>query len=128
MNSLLALLTGAGFGGLALHALDPQMGRRRRAVARDKMTKIQRKAGDAASVTARDLRNRTWGTLAEGRARLTERHVPDEDLQERARSEIGFLVRYPSFIDVLARDGIVTLSRHALNDECEQLAEGIRSL
>jgi BON domain len=128
MNSLTVLLTGAGIGGLAMYELDPEMGRRRRAFARDKMIKIQRKAGDAAAVTARDLRNRTLGSIAEGRARLTERHVPDDELQGRVRSELGFLVRYPSFVEVAVREGVVVLSGQALSDESEQLIEGVRSI
>jgi len=128
MNFLTALVAGAGIGGLAMYELDPEMGRRRRAVARDKMIKLQRKAEDAAGVTARDLRNRTLGSLAEGRARLMERHVPDDDLRERIRSEFGFLVRYPSFLDVDVREGVVVLSGHALSDEGEQLIRGVRSM
>ncbi len=128
MNSLKAMVAGAGLGCLAMYELDPEMGRRRRALARDKMIKIQHKAGEAAAVTARDLKNRTLGTLAETRARLTERHVPDEELGERVRSEIGFLVRYPSFVDVQATGGLVTLTGHAFTDECEQLVEGVRSV
>lgn len=128
MNSLTAMVTGAGLGCIAMYGLDPEMGRRRRALARDKMIKIQHKAGEAAGVTARDLKNRTLGTLAEGRARLTEWRVGDEELAERVRSEIGFLARYPSFIDVQARNGSITLTGHAFTDECEQLVEGVRSV
>jgi BON domain-containing protein len=128
MNSLTAMVTGAGLGCLAMYGLDPEMGRRRRSLARDKMSKIQRKAGEAAAFTARDLRNRTLGTLAEGRSLFTEKHVPDADLAERVRSELGFLVRYPSFTDVQVHDGVVILSGHAFSDECEQLIEGVRSI
>jgi len=128
MKSLTAMVTGAGLGCLAMYELDPEMGRRRRALARDKMIKMQRKAGEAAAVTARDLRNRSRGTLAAGRARLTERPLPDEYLAERVRSEIGFLVRYPSFIDLRAAEGKVILGGHAFTDECEQLIEGVRAI
>lgn len=128
MNSLTAMVTGAGLGCLAMYGLDPEMGRRRRSLARDKMVKIQRKAGEAAVFTARDLRNRTLGTLAEGRSFLTEKHVPDADLAERVRSELGFLIRYPSFVDIQVRDGAVILAGHAFTDECEQLIEGVRSI
>jgi len=128
MNSITAMVTGAGLGCLAMYELDPERGSRRRAQAREKIGKIQRKAGDAAAVTARDLRNRTLGTLAEGRSWLSERGVSDETLRERVRSELGFLVRYPSFIDVQVENSAVTLTGRAFTDECEQLIEGVRSM
>jgi hypothetical protein len=128
MNSLTAMVTGAGLGCLAMYGLDPEMGRRRRALARDKMIKIQRKAGDAAAFTARDLKNRTLGTFAEGKSLLAEGEISDEALAERVRAELGFLVRYPSFIDVQVHSGEVILTGDAFSDECGQLITGILSL
>lgn len=127
MNAVTAMLTGTGLGCLAMYTLDPEMGRRRRAVARDKVVKIQRKAGEAATLTARDVRNRTLGTLAEGRA-LFGGSVDDATLVERVRAELGYLVRYPSFIHVHADDGRVFLSGSVFADEIEQLIAGIRSI
>jgi hypothetical protein len=122
------MVTGAGLGCLAMYELDPEMGRRRRALARDKMVRMQRKAADAAVVAARDLRNRTLGSLAQARGHITEGDVSDTALEERVRSELGFLVRYPSFINVHVENGEVTLTGRAFTDECEQLIAGIRGL
>jgi len=121
MNSLTAMVTGAGLGCLAMYGLDPEMGRRRRALARDKMIKIQRKAGDAAAFTARDLKNRTLGTFAEGKSLLAEGEISDEALAERVRAELGFLVRYPSFIDVQVHSGEVILTGDAFSEDFPSL-------
>jgi hypothetical protein len=122
MNTLLA----AGLGGLTMYVFDPVTGRVRRAKARDKLVRLQKKAQDAASTTARDLRNRAVGTLAEGKARILGETVDDFVLAERVRSKLGFLVRHPSFVDVQVNEGRVTLRGPVLTDEVEQLIRGIR--
>jgi hypothetical protein len=125
MNNLSAALTGAGLGVLGMYIFDPEVGRRRRALARDKAILLQRKAKEAASVTAQDLKNRTLGTLAEGKSRLFERSVDDEVLKQRVRSELGFLVRHPSSIEVEVSDGRVVLTGPVLADEVQQLVRGV---
>jgi osmotically-inducible protein OsmY len=116
MSNLTALLTGASIGAGAMYVLDPQLGRRRRALARDKLVLAQRKTQAAASVTARDLKNRTAGLVAEGRSRFMQGGVDDEVLRERVRSKLGFLVRHPSAIEAQVSDGHVVLSGHVLSD------------
>jgi hypothetical protein len=108
-----------------MYVFDPEVGRRRRAMLRDQATRLQREARDAAAVTIEDLKNRTLGILAEGKSRLFERQVDDRVLEERVRSELGFLVRHPSSIDVQVNDGIVTLSGPVLADEVRQLVRGV---
>jgi hyperosmotically inducible periplasmic protein len=125
MNSLAAMLTGTGLGCLAMYSLDPEVGRRRRAQARYKILRIQKKAGEAAAARARDLKNRTRGTVAEGRSLLFDGKVNDEKLADRVRSNLGFLVRYPSFIDVQVNNGRVVLSGSVFADEVEQLIDGV---
>ncbi|HZA55554.1 MAG TPA: BON domain-containing protein [Candidatus Udaeobacter sp.] len=128
MNTLLALITGTGLGSLAMYVLDPLAGKRRRALARDQLIRLQTKAKEAAAVTARDLKNRTWGTLAEGRTAIFGETVDDAVLAERVRSKLGFLVRYPSHIDVQASAGRVTLSGPVLADEVQQLTRGVAAV
>jgi len=128
MNSLAAIITGTGLGCIAMYSLDPEMGRSRRAQARFKMLRMQKKAGAAAATAARDLKNRTLGTVAEGRSLLLAGKVDDDRLARRVRSSLGFLARYPSFIDVKVNDGRVILSGSVFADEIEQLIDGILSL
>jgi len=60
-----AFLAGAGLGAALMYILDPQMGKRRRAVARDKAVSLAHQAQDAAEVVAKDATNRATG-LASG--------------------------------------------------------------
>ncbi|HEY2987567.1 MAG TPA: BON domain-containing protein [Candidatus Binatia bacterium] len=128
VKTVTAMLTGTGLGCLAMYALDPDAGGRRRALARDKMTKIQKKAGDAAATTARDLKNRALGTVAEARSSWLGGSIDDDVLKDRVRSEMGSLARYPRSIEVEVDDGRVTLAGPVFQDEYEQLLEGVSSI
>lgn len=65
MDRTLSLLAGAGLGAGLMYILDPQMGRRRRAMVRDKGAWAAHEACAAADTVARDMRNRAQG-LASG--------------------------------------------------------------
>ena len=125
---LLRIITATGLGALSMYVFDPLAGRTRRAKARDQLIRFRTKTRDAASATARDLKNRTLGTIAEGRARIFGGAVDDAVLAERVRSKLGFLVRHPSFINVQASAGTVTLSGPVLSDEVQQLVRGVSSV
>ncbi|HEX9788817.1 MAG TPA: hypothetical protein VGB09_12360 [Candidatus Binatia bacterium] len=128
MNPWTAMLTGASVGAAAMYYLDPDLGARRRALVRYQVERLPQSWQDAASVTARDLKNRTVGFASEARARLTERTVDDEVLLGRVRSKLGFLVRHPSAIEVGVEDGRATLRGRLLSDEVEQLINGVRDV
>lgn len=65
MGRLCAALTGFGLGAGLIYLLDPSMGRRRRAMLRDKAMSLGHQAYDAAGTVARDMKNRAQG-LASG--------------------------------------------------------------
>ena len=65
MDRTVAFLAGASFGAGLMFMLDPQQGRRRRALARDQAVRLAHDAEDAAGVVDRDMRNRARG-LASG--------------------------------------------------------------
>jgi hypothetical protein len=65
MERTVTFLAGVGVGAGLMYVLDPQMGRRRRAHARDKIVHAAHEAQDAAGAVARDVRNRAQG-LASG--------------------------------------------------------------
>ena len=125
MNQWMAMFAGAGFGAGAMYILDPDLGARRRALARDQFDHLPNTCQRAAAVTARDLKNRTIGFVSEARARLFESEVDDEVLVDRVRSKLGFLVRHPSALTVQAHDGRVILSGPVLAGESAQLLHGI---
>ena len=65
MNTGLAFLGGLALGVGLMYYLDPDRGRRRRALVRDKATHLTHVTQDAVSAKARDLRNRAKGAVAE---------------------------------------------------------------
>ncbi|HEU4345564.1 MAG TPA: BON domain-containing protein [Candidatus Binatia bacterium] len=128
MGTLFGIISGTALGLLSMYVLDPIAGRRRRAQARDKLIRLGHEAREAAAVTARDLKNRTLGSLAEARAMIFRDRVDDAVLRERVRSDLGFLVRHPSAIEVQVSQGRVTLIGPVLADEVQQLIRGVESV
>lgn len=90
-----AWLTGAGLGAGAALLLDPASGRRRRALLRDKADHLAHLGRDSAGRAARDLRNRSVGTVHEGRRRLRDRDLSLGELSPRRprRERIDLLQR-----------------------------------
>ena len=66
-SNMCSFLCGAALGAAVMYFLDPQGGRRRRAVVRDKAVSYANQVGDYADKTARDLGNRATGLTHEAR-------------------------------------------------------------
>lgn len=64
------LMCGVAAGAALMYFLDPDRGRTRRALLRDKVVGLSNDLGDAAAGTARDLRNRAQGVIAEAGSAL----------------------------------------------------------
>jgi uncharacterized membrane protein len=115
------LLGAAAAGAFSMYLLDPDHGRRRRAVMRDRLASGMSRLDDATSVASRDLRNRARGVAHEVRARFTREEVPDEIVCERVRARLGGAVSHPGAIEVSALSGRVTLSGAVLEREYVRL-------
>jgi hypothetical protein len=72
---IVRVLGAFAIGALALYFFDPVSGRRRRALLRDQLVHARHQIGDYAEGTAKDLRNRAQGVVAEARGRI-ERPEP----------------------------------------------------
>src|SRR5690625_7569151 len=86
------LVGGIVLGAGLMYLLDPERGRRRRAMVRDQMVSSWGDLDDAVDTAARDLKNRARGVVAETRSRLTPDRVTDEVLKEGGRALIGRVV------------------------------------
>lgn len=81
------IIGAAALGAAAMYLLDPEHGRRRRAIARDKVYSAQAKTRKAAQRTARDLTNRARGMVAK-----TRKMIPQPESQsgtQTVNSETG---------------------------------------
>jgi hypothetical protein len=121
MNKALLFGTGLGLGTAAMFLLDPDRGRRRRALVRDKFALATRKTGECMEVTARDVRNRTRGTIAAIQSRFSSEQLDDSVLVDRVRAKLGRIVSHPSAIQVTAENGNITLSGPVLASEVPHL-------
>lgn len=130
------LLAGAGMGAALAFMLDPDRGRRRRALARDKMVRAARVTREEFDATARDLSNRARGIVATTGPRMSndDDEVSDTVLVERVRAKLGHACSHPRALDVVAHNGEVTLRGPILAAEAENViayvasVRGVRSL
>jgi len=123
------IVASVALGAMAMYAFDPDKGRRRRALARDKAVSVLLDTRHAAGATRRDVTHRLEGLRA--RARRLWRHRPTtDDLQliERVRARMGRLVTHPHAIQVGANRGRVTLSGPILAREVAPLLASIRTV
>lgn len=104
-----------------MYLFDPERGKRRRALLRDKVFHVAHSTGEKLDVRSRDAANRLHGLLARTRSLLTRERVPDTVVAERVRSRIGHVVSHPGSIEVTVQDGRVTLTGPALSRELDQL-------
>ena len=128
MHRGLAFGTGLGLGTGLMFLLDPDQGKRRRALLRDKCYWAARKTGEGAQVTARDLRNRTQGLVSEVQSRFSSAPVDDSVLVDRVRAKLGRVVSHPRAINVTAQDGRVVLSGPILMTEVPELLACVNSV
>jgi uncharacterized membrane protein len=121
MSKTRDILQGIGLGAALMYVADPNTGRRRRAVAKDKVVSAWNKTGSAVSTTSRDISNRARGLASQVRSVFTRDEASDEVVTARVRSKMGRAVSNPSAIEVSAHEGRVTLSGPVLADELGDL-------
>ena len=125
---LTTLASGLGLGAALMYLTDPQRGRRRRALVRDQFVSLASQAGHAVGPTARDIRNRTQGLLAETTHLFQKEDVPDVVLEQRVRAKLGRFTSHPSSIEASANQGRVILRGPILAHELEQTLAAVRSV
>jgi uncharacterized membrane protein len=119
------LLAGALLGAGLAYYLDPDRGRRRRALLRDHVVHLGHEVKGAAGPTSRDLANRTLGLMHEAKGRVLNGDADDVVLVARVRSALGRLVSHPGSVEVRSEHGRVTLSGPVLAAELDRLLAGV---
>jgi len=122
------LILAAGLGALAMYVFDPQQGRRRVALARDRLVRLAHTGRETGDVGGRDLAHRATGWLARARQAL-RRGPPDDDvLVDRVRAQLGRWVSHPHAVEVSAASGRVTLDGPILQSEERRLLQAVQSV
>ena len=127
-------LGAAALGALTMYFSDPDRGRRRRALARNKMYHVIIKASDGIDVAMRDLGNRLAGAQAQINGLITGLFsrpgaTPDDPvLAARVRAKLGRVVSHPHAIAVVAQRGHIVLSGPVLAHERQQLLDTIQAV
>lgn len=110
MQAGVAAAGGAGLGAGLMYFLDPDKGKRRRALVRDHWLHAGHQTWQALDKTARDLDHHLHGMIAQARSRLASGHAPDTVLAERVRAKLGRVVSNAHALSVVATGGWVILS------------------
>lgn len=97
--------------------LDPGRGAARRSYIRSKTFHGLRVAGREGAKQLKRLQNEMLGALAESKAKLLERNVPDDILVERVRAQLGHVVKNFGLMEIDARQGYVTVWGPTLRGE-----------
>jgi osmotically-inducible protein OsmY len=112
-----AAIVGVGVGAALMYFFDPDRGKRRRAMVRDKVEAAGNQASDYVEKMGRDVRNRAYGVVAETKSILKGEGVADDVLVDRVRAKLGRYAVHMGAIDVQANNGTVTLTGPILADE-----------
>lgn len=130
MNSIMRLAVALATGAAIMYYLDPQTGRRRRALARDKGVGAGHEVEDFARKGSKRLANRMRGAMARtrARARMSDTVVDDDQLRDRIRSKLGHLVDVPGTVDVQVHDGRVVFTGSAALHEIDALVDMVAAM
>jgi hypothetical protein len=122
------LIAGAGLGAGCMFLMDPDRGRRRRVLLRDKTAGAYRDVRSSLEKAQTDLANRAHGVLARVKSAVEHEPVEEAQLTARVRTKLGRLVSHPHAIDVVVRDGAITLSGAVLEYEAQELVSGVGTI
>ncbi|MCC6367540.1 MAG: BON domain-containing protein [Bryobacterales bacterium] len=123
---LLSGAAGVGIGALGMYLFDPDRGKRRRTLVRDKAVKAYKETVETVAKTEEDLINRAKGLAAEVKSTIAHEEVEDSVLLARIRSRMGHLVKNPQTVNVAVKEGKVSLEGKLSHAEYHALMASIR--
>ena len=124
MKKALTVIGAAGVGAGLMYMFDPDRGKRRRAIARDRAIHYSKVTGRELRQRCHDLGNRVHGAVVEARSFFDEpAEVCDEKLMARVRTELGHHVSHPHALKTFADEGWVTVLGPIFADEADVLLQ-----
>jgi hypothetical protein len=127
LDHTMTLVSGMILGATVMYMFDANRGARRRAYARDRVIHAGHVLGRGFRKRSKDWVNRALGSVAELRSSIKDRMatVPDDQLVDRVRSQLGHVVSHSGLLQVEARDGCVLVSGPVLVGEVEKIRRRI---
>jgi uncharacterized membrane protein len=113
-----------------MYFMDPDRGRRRRALVRDKSTSAWNQSSESAGKAWRDVSNRAHGIAAKSRHVIgrVQGNTGDQVIDSRVRSRLGRATNHPGAINVTVTDGHVQLNGAVLEHEHHAVMQAVRSV
>lgn len=130
-HNIITTISAVAAGAAAMYYLDPEQGKRRRALVRDTVISASLHTADATRAQGRRTANRLKGWISGLMARFSSSggFVTRRRLQDRVRSHLGHLVSHPKAVIVEGiGDGRVRLTGHILENELVALLTGVESV
>jgi hypothetical protein len=127
-NHVLRWMAPMSIGVGLMYLLDPSMGRRRRALVRDKSVHFARQARRASVGFAQDVSNRATGLTARMRRDQAVEPVDDAVIEARVRTALGRACTHAGAIGVASVDGIVELVGPILASEYDRVWRAVSSV
>lgn len=131
-HELAKWLGGIALGAIAMYLADPAQGRRRRALAQDKMRSLTNKTSGALNAAVHDASNRLSGLQAQANRIIGQgnksKPIDNHVLEARVRSKLGRAMMNAHFIDVKADEGIITLRGSVPEEEKQQVVKLVHGI
>jgi hypothetical protein len=125
----LQFLKGIAYGAGFMYVLNPDSGRRRRAILLDKITSSVHHLGDGLEIAVADTANRLEGFWCEIQHLAAPRaQVPDSRLKARVLSRLGRVASHPRAVEVQASNGRIVLRGLVLREELEDVLSAVASV
>ena len=128
MNTMLRVASAFAAGATAMYFLDPLVGRRRRALVRDKGVAARHDLETFTRAKTTRLADRLQGVVAETRSAMASTPVGDQLLHDRIRARLGHVVAQPGEIAVDVHQGQVVLRGTATEGEIEELLATVAAM
>ena len=126
-RSVYQVLAGAFAGAMLMYYLDPQQGRRRRALVRDKVVAVSNDTVEIARGQGQRVVDKVQGVAAATRARFGRSDEPlgEDSLQERVRTCLGRVAEHPNAIQVEIAGSTVRLSGDVLASDARHVVKAV---
>jgi uncharacterized membrane protein len=128
MNSVKLAMSGFAAGAALMYLTDPDRGKRRRALLRDRSVRAMNGLSCFLDKAQRDAANRAEGVFSTVGALFRNRPVSDYVLLQRVRSRLGRAVSHPHAIEVNCNGGRIVLKGPVLDHEVPRLMRCVRAV